>query len=608
MRRASLVGTVAAILTLSAGSIAYAHGGDTTEDHTIVEGPEIRQGFYALVDGPGAPRVVRGLPGVDPQPGRETRRRSLTYFGQLTDFQLADEESPARVEFADTGASAAWRPQEAFHPWAIDYSFRQINHFTGASPHLQGDGSGAPMDFALLTGDQSDNQQYNETVWVRQLIEGGQTLDPNSGVSDYDRWCDPATRVALAAKPGEAARYTGVQDYSDYPPGNHDFYDPNRPEGAHYENWPQYPGLMDRAQKPFTPVGLRRGSNPVPTYIANGNHDGLVQGNEDAVAAVERIAIGCFKPFVHAPFASRSSPSGDPDPSQLVGLTSGFAVPPDPGRRFVDRIQLKEIYSAGRQSDDHGLAYVDPDQNSASGGAATYYSWSPRPGLRFVSIDTVSDGGTVQDSSEGNIDNPQWLWLQGQLAAAKDAGEITVVFGHHPIRSLVSRTPDEAASPCTVQDEHGHDVNPGCDLDPRDSQPLHLGADLSALLSTYPNVIAYVAGHTHDNAIMPCGSAAGCPAGANWWELTTSATADWPQQHRLVEVMDNGDGTLSIFGTLLDHAAKTEIPQEKKKTINNEELAALGRSFSYNDPQSAHGATGDPEDQNVELLVDDPRT
>jgi hypothetical protein len=35
--------------------------------------------------------------------GRESRRRSLAYVSQMTDFQLADEESPARVEFLDPG-------------------------------------------------------------------------------------------------------------------------------------------------------------------------------------------------------------------------------------------------------------------------------------------------------------------------------------------------------------------------------------------------------------------------------------------------------------------------------------------------------------------------
>jgi hypothetical protein len=85
--------------------------------------------------------------------------------------------------------------------------------------------------------------------------------------------------------------------------------------------------------------------------------------------------------------------------------------------------------------------------------------------------------------------------------------------------------------------------------------------------------------------------------------------ADWPQESRLIEVMDNADGTLSIFGTLLDHASPYGIP---KPTANasrfaTPQLAALGRTFSYNDPQSVHDAVGRPEDQNVELVVRDPR-
>ena len=59
-----------------------------------------------------------------PKPGRERRRVSLAYFGQISDFQLADEESPARVEFLDPDpsgtASSAWRPQEALQVHQVD--------------------------------------------------------------------------------------------------------------------------------------------------------------------------------------------------------------------------------------------------------------------------------------------------------------------------------------------------------------------------------------------------------------------------------------------------------------------------------------------------------
>ena len=180
------------------------------------------------------------------------------------------------------------------------------------------------MDLALVTGDQSDNQQYNETLWVRQLIEGGAPLTPNSGIkSDYSE-CRPENRAELLAR--EAAgeipdepTYMGVQDYDDLGFKAPDYYDPDEPFGDQYGTFPTWPGLMDRAQSlTFTPVGLRRGDTPVPTYLSNGNHDGLVQGNEDAIKAFEDIATGCFKV---ARSTARRCPSARarPEPALLAG-------------------------------------------------------------------------------------------------------------------------------------------------------------------------------------------------------------------------------------------------------------------------------------------------
>ena len=136
--------------------------------------------------------VVRDPDGVG-RPGRAQRRRSLAYFSQLTDFQLADEESPARVEFLDEvagqgGATSAWRPWEALTPFMIDDSIRQINRFAPHSPVPQGNGTGNPMDLALITGDQADNQQRNEMIWTRALLEGGVTINFNSGLTDPDAY------------------------------------------------------------------------------------------------------------------------------------------------------------------------------------------------------------------------------------------------------------------------------------------------------------------------------------------------------------------------------------------------------------------------------------
>ncbi len=601
---AALAVTTAVGAAAATPALAASPEGFTTEDRTVVAGGPLDAGrprFLTLQQGPGWARVVRELVAGQAQAGRETRRSSLTYFAQLSDFQLADEESPARVEFSDGLASSAWRPMEAFGPHTVDYAIRQVNRFTAASPIAQAGGTRAAMDFALTTGDNADNQQHNENVWVRQLLEGGTTLTPNSGIKSNYNECSDISDAALTLRDFFGERnepiYTGVQDFRDQSADTRSFWDPNQPQGT-YADWPRYTGLMDRAQQAFTPAGLRRGAGSLPSYVANGNHDGLVQGNQASISAIEGIAVGCFKPLV--PGLSFE---------ELIGALSGAFVRPDnAGRRHVDKAQLKAVYAGGSQADAHGFGFVSAAENTASRGAASYYAWDPRPGVRFIALDTISEGGVIALSSDGNLDNPQFTWLTNEITAAAEARKLVVVFAHHPIRSLTANVTDELAPSCSSNDSHGHDADPGCDRDPRSSTPIRLGADVQRLFNANPHVIAYVTGHTHENRVLACGSVTGCPAGANWWEVNTASEIDWPQQSRLVEVMDNRDGTLSLFGTLLDHAATYEVPASgSASAFTAAQMAAISRVTSFNDPQVTLGATGTSVDRNVELLVRDPR-
>jgi uncharacterized repeat protein (TIGR01451 family) len=668
-----------AVLLAVAGAATATHLAVDTERHTTLQqiltgtGPA---GYQTLaVQQVDEDYLVRDPGGVG-QPGRAQRRRSLAYFSQLTDFQLADEESPARVEFLDQpggqqGPSSAWRPWEALTPFMIDDSIRQINRFAAHSPVPQGNGIGNPMDLALITGDQADNQQRNEMIWTRALLEGGVTLNFNSGLTDPDNYS--ATNLPGIVGPGnvancqafvtqeggqsqaaaEAARYTGVQDYTDYPSGappgpDPVFYDPNEPTGD-WAAWPEYTGLLDRAQMlSLTPAGL-----DVPSYWVNGNHDVLVQGNEDATKAFEDIAMGCFKAL--GTTIDPATFSDGPDPNALLFPTAeGMLVPPDPLRRFVSKRQIKAVIGANNVDNRHGFNFVDPAQNQASNNSASYYAWNPSqtPGVRFIAIDTNSEGGILgpfgpqpTGSSEGNLDHPQFLWLRDELNKAENQGKLIVIFGHHPVRSMFSTVPDEATGQCTgTQSNHGdtpeHDTNPGCDPDPRVSEPLHLGdpeqADefgsnaktFTELLADHRNVIAYVAGHTHEHQLLRCGTprtsntsdtnpqnarfcknSAGNPTHL-WWEINTSAVADWPHQHRLIEVMDNRDDSLSIFGTVLDHASPATAPSPgNASSFIARQLASIGRTFGFNDPQGGPpSGEGDPLlDKNVEMLIDDPR-
>ncbi len=71
------------------------------------------------------------------------------------------------------------------------------------------------------------------------------------------------------------------------------------------------------------------------------------------------------------------------------------------------------------------------------------------------------------------------------------------------------------------------------------------------MLLEFPAVIAWVNGHTHINTIQSHANG----EGGGFWEITAASCVDFPQQQQLIEVVDNRDGTLSIFTTTLDHAS-----------------------------------------------------
>ena len=412
------------------------------------------------------------------RPKRRERRRSLAYFGQISDLQLADEESPARVEWFDGDPSAGFsnsgfRPNEALNPHSIDSAMRAVNGFY-KSPLEDGRGRRATMANVMLTGDLADNMQRNEVAWVRTLIEGGE-LDPNSGVASAGGpGCLPGP------PPEDPRNYSGVQDYDDYGADNPLYYDPEDPRGA-YAEWPVLPGLLDRAQEPFAARGLR-----APSYSVLGNHDVLFQGTIAAQPGFEDVALGCLKYTTLVPGSNAASLGSALDPAAIAAFAAGnpgqvALVPGDPARAFVNREQYKAILAEGTQADAHGFGYVDPAELAASDGHASYYSFKPEPGVRFIALDTNAEAGVVYgegtNGSEGNLDDPQWRWLKEQLDAAERRDELVLAFAHHPIQSMTNDFADEL-SPCGGSDSHGHGATPSCDADPRSSAPLHLGNEL----------------------------------------------------------------------------------------------------------------------------------
>ena len=113
---------------------------------------------------------------------RTAERRSLLFFGQLTDPQIADEMSPARVDFPDprgrrdqvlVAAAGGARPA-GLRPGGAQRQRQPHERSATAS------GKRAKIGFVVTTGDLADNQQLNETRWFKTVLDGG-TVDPFSG-------------------------------------------------------------------------------------------------------------------------------------------------------------------------------------------------------------------------------------------------------------------------------------------------------------------------------------------------------------------------------------------------------------------------------------------
>jgi len=553
---AAATGGLTAFPPRRAAAAAVVDPEGTTLDSTVARGAALNdQGYVRLTSGPGEAHVVRDDLGAAPVSGRQGRRVPLLSFVHLTDIHVIDAQSPARVEFLDRyndgpGSalifSSAYRPQEMLMPQFADAMVRAIED-VGRGPV-----TGRGFDFALCTGDNTDNAQLNETRWQIDVL-GGTPLTPGSG--------DPA-------------RYEGVADQDPLTYDVHYWHPDGAPEGQAEDNfrrlhgYPVVPGLLEASQRPFTPLGLT-----IPWFTAYGNHDGLVQGNFPYSFQLNEIAVGPLKPVAAPAGVSFDDLArGDADALEDALTTAPVrAVTADPARQVITRQQwVQEHFTTGGTPLGHGFT----SENLETGLA--YYAFDPAPGVRGIVLDTVNPNG----ESSGSIDADQLDWLRAQLEASTGPGRdrLVIVFSHHTIETMTN-------SIVFVDD-------------PR---PRVLGPQVRDLLLEFPNVIAWVNGHTHRNKVTPYTR----PDGGGFWQINTAAHIDFPCQSRLLEITDNRDGTLSIFGTLLDPAAPLSYGGRLDSTSA---LASLARELAANDPQGGRSddSRGAAEDRNVELLVQAP--
>jgi metallophosphoesterase (TIGR03767 family) len=530
----------------------------TTARRRLVPGEAGAGGYRGLVAADGEQHVVReGLAGVGLPAGWRRSARPLLAIAQLSDTHVMDHQSPARAELLDRYSDPD-SPIRAAVGIVGSYRAQELFTYQVAEAMVRAVRetrsaplSGSPIDLAVVTGDATDNCQRNELRAYINLLDGGR-VRPDSG--------DPERYEGVAGPGVEDERYW-------HPDGG----GPDLPTSQY--GFPKVPGVLGAVRRPFPATGLG-----LPWYAVHGNHDNMLQGMIPAAGWLRDFPVSSMK-FVTPPTdidpvtALRRFDGAQVD--ALLELASGarIAITPDPARAPVTRAEhVREHFRTSGRPAGHGYTRRNADEGTA------YYAFDHGI-VRCIILDTVNPHGGWQ----GSLDLGQLDWLVAELREC--AARPVLLFSHHSLETMVN------------------------DRRPPGAGRRILGPELRDVLLAHPCVVGWVNGHTHVHAIRAVVEH-GAPGG--FWQVTTASHIDWPQQARIIELLETPSG-LAIACTVIDSAAPASY-LAAEDPADPAALAALARELAANDWQVRDKITADggagagaAADRNAILPVDWPR-
>ena len=492
------------------------------------------------------------------------RKAKFINFFTFSDIHITDKEAPNQLIHFQQAEKFAYNNTSIYSPvmmyttHVLDAAVQTVNAL-----HKK-----TPFDFGLSLGDTCNSTSLNELRWYLDVIDG-KLITPSSGA------------------------HLGA-DNIDY-------------------------------QKPYQAVGLNKS---IPWYQTMGNHDHFYIGSfpvdanpalgirqsyvADSVWAIADIMIPNLKtfPVLFNIDALKTQPqfyTGVLDGSTASGtiIHAGPAADPafsagapkiaaDPDRRSLVRTEwVQEFFKTTTTPVGHGFHLVD----KTSPAGFTCYSFVPNPRvpLKVIVLDNTQreDDGSTDIHGHGYLDAPRWAWLKAELAKGQADHQLMIIAAHIPIAVSPIGSEMEWWDDKTVAPEHQNAVNL---------------PDLVKTLQNTPNLLMWIAGHRHQNAVKAFPSPDPAQPEQGFWQVETSSLRDFPQQFRTFEISLNSDFSVSIVTVNVDPAVAEGTPAatSRKYAVAVQQIVQNDPNLNFPNNLTAAGKLPIPSMDPTRPQSDDP--
>jgi 3',5'-cyclic AMP phosphodiesterase CpdA len=292
------------------------------------------------------------------------------------------------------------------------------------------------------------------------------------------------------------------------------------------------PGPGNDYNDPFFSDGL-----DAPWYAALGNHDVLHVGGFGLITDTLRQAAQGDHLFTGGALSGiwGGYVAGD-TPDHKVILDASIITPADPDRLPLNETEfLQALHDAGGAPPGHGFTQSDV---TARKGYFSVYPVAGKPIKMIVLDSTDAAEDSLGIAQSGSMDSTQFSWLHEELVSAAANHELVIVVSHHRL----------------------------ADFHNQSEVPAQMIKDL---LVSSKNVILHLTGHGHtDSKTLQTVSGED-----GYWELMTASTIDFPLQSRVLELVDERNGYLSIYVTNFDHNSDEATLASKARQLAAGKLA-----------------------------------